>query len=287
MAIDPKTAAKIAQIAVKIVKDEETRTKALVVILTPLIIVFILLIGFVHILASPLVAIAEFFNGDDTAIVEEFKDKNDSLVSLQMGTLKFNGDYPMPIDNCRVSSDYGNRLHPITKRVQMHTGLDLVGKWHANVQSVAPGQVVKIGIDPGGYGQYVILHHEFEKEFEKEVEVEEEVEEEDKDGKKTTRIETKTETKIITEHVEFYSAYAHLAEVYALPDQLVEEGSIIGLQGGDPDRDFLPGRSTGAHLHFEIRENENPRSHVDPKKYLYQKRYEGDEDDEEDTEESS
>lgn len=42
-----------------------------------------------------------------------------------------------------------------------------------------------------------------------------------------------------------YSGYAHLSQRFVLPGQWVRQGDVIGLSG-------LNGRSTGAHLHWEI-----------------------------------
>jgi murein DD-endopeptidase MepM/ murein hydrolase activator NlpD len=200
--------------------------------MAPLITVLLILSVLVYILSSPLSFILQFFM-DDTikAAVEEFKAANDAVVELKIGTLEFNGDYPMPVSG-EITSPYGYRIHPVTGEYKMHTGIDIRSEWRAPVKSIAYGRVVKVGIDDG-YGQFVVIFHDAEEE-------------------------------------PFYSVYAHLSKVYALQDQEVMQGSIIGLEGGDPELDPLPGRSTGHHLHFEIRKSMSAYSHVDPVTYLFE-----------------
>lgn len=52
--------------------------------------------------------------------------------------------------------------------------------------------------------------------------------------------------------------YGHLRGMYVEPGQVVQQGNLIGTVGTN-------GRSTGPHLHFEIRYKDWP---VDPLKYL-------------------
>ena len=239
LAIDLKTAATIAKVAINTLRDEEARRKIIIILMAPLITVLLILSVLVYILSSPVSFILQFFMDDTTkAAVEEFKAANDAVVELQIGELEFNGDYPMPVTG-EITSPYGYRIHPVTGEYKMHTGIDIRSEWHAPVKSIAYGRVVKIGIDDG-YGQFVIIFHDAEEE-------------------------------------PFYSVYAHLSKVYALQDQEVMQGSIIGLEGGDPDLDPLPGRSTGHHLHFEIRKSMSAYSHVDPVTYLFETTEEEDE----------
>jgi RHS repeat-associated protein len=71
------------------------------------------------------------------------------------------GDIPWDkvVAYTRVTSQQGNRIHPIHKTEKYHGGLDLGTKNGSDVRSMAGGKIVKIGWDPKGYGRYVVVEH--------------------------------------------------------------------------------------------------------------------------------
>jgi murein DD-endopeptidase MepM/ murein hydrolase activator NlpD len=115
-----------------------------------------------------------------------------------------------------VSSPFGWREHPVSGRVRHHDGVDLAVPAGTAVWTVAPGTVRAVGRQRG-YGLVVEIEH-------------------------PTGLGQPVRTR-----------YAHLASVDASLQAGVRigRGVAIGASGGIPGRD---GVSTGAHLHFEIRD---------------------------------
>jgi len=63
----------------------------------------------------------------------------------------------------RISSGYGERIHPILKTKKFHRGVDYVAKMNTEVLAIGAGtvRVVKNDFTPGkGYGRYIIIDHE-------------------------------------------------------------------------------------------------------------------------------
>lgn len=59
----------------------------------------------------------------------------------------------------RVTSDYGTRVHPITKTTKFHKGIDIGAAQGTNVLAAADGTVVTAGWNSGGYGYYITINH--------------------------------------------------------------------------------------------------------------------------------
>jgi murein DD-endopeptidase MepM/ murein hydrolase activator NlpD len=117
-----------------------------------------------------------------------------------------NVSYQFPVKG-RISSSFGNRFHPIDKKVKFHAGIDIAVPLGTSVASAAAG-VVKFAGRDGDYGNLVIVEHA--------------------DGR-TTR-------------------YGHLSKILVSGGEQIDAGQEIALSGST-------GKSTGPHLHFEVRED--------------------------------
>jgi len=112
-----------------------------------------------------------------------------------------------PLINYRVSSNFGYRINPITKRKQFHRGIDLAAPKKTPIRATADGIVEHVQPkNIGDYGRVIRLSHNY--------------------GFKTT--------------------FAHMNKTLVKIGDIVKKGQIIGLVG-------TSGRSSGPHLHYEIR----------------------------------
>lgn len=125
--------------------------------------------------------------------------------------------FASPMIGARLTSLFGPR--GIVQGHSMHPGIDLAKGKGAPVLSAAQGVVVRITSNGagGGYGNSVIIKH----------------------------------------NDRFHTLYGHLSEVKVVLGQVVALGQIIGLEGNTEDgkiSPYLPSKTMGSHLHFEIRD---------------------------------
>ena len=111
----------------------------------------------------------------------------------------------MPVENVRLSSDYGMRTHPVIGGRRAHKGVDLAGPTGTPVYATADGTV---GMAQwfSSYGNYLQIEH-------------------------GAGLQTR---------------YGHLSGYTVAAGQKVRKGDLIGYIGST-------GRSTGPHLHYEVR----------------------------------
>ncbi|MAH89253.1 MAG: hypothetical protein CMJ06_04335 [Pelagibacterales bacterium] len=117
-----------------------------------------------------------------------------------------------PINKYYITSSYGYRKDPYTKRRAFHKGIDLGAAWGSDIVSTAAGKVSFVG-NYGSYGKSIFIHH-------------------------GNGIQTR---------------YAHLSKIFVKKGETVDLGNIIGKIGNT-------GRSTGKHLHYEIKVNDKARN---------------------------
>jgi len=82
------------------------------------------------------------------------------FLARQASSGKYSGGrfaWPTP-GHTRVTSDYGWRIHPITKTKSMHTGVDIAAPRNASIVAPADGKVIFAGW-MGAYGNCTIVDH--------------------------------------------------------------------------------------------------------------------------------
>ena len=136
---------------------------------------------------------------------ETIKKINSNLQILHLPPLK------------QVTSTYGIRLDPFTKKLAFHAGVDFKADLGTKIEAAMDGEVKYVG-PKSMYGNAVIIRHP--------------------NGYETL--------------------YGHLSRTLVKQGQKIKQKDIIALAGST-------GRSTGPHLHFEVRVNGSP---VNPAGYL-------------------
>ena len=63
-----------------------------------------------------------------------------------------------PVDFRRISSRFGNRFHPVQKKLKRHMGVDYAAKPGTPIRATGDGKIVLRG-NKGGYGKTIIIRH--------------------------------------------------------------------------------------------------------------------------------
>ena len=78
-------------------------------------------------------------------------------VAASTGIIRGTGRFIYPA-NARLSSGFGNRIHPILGYSRFHAGVDFAGSYGTTIRAADSGRVIFSGWY-GGYGQSVIIDH--------------------------------------------------------------------------------------------------------------------------------
>jgi hypothetical protein len=68
------------------------------------------------------------------------------------------GRFSSPLPGSVMTSDYGSRIHPIYKKPQFHSGIDLAGSGLKDIRAAADGVVVQVQLRQG-FGLATIVDH--------------------------------------------------------------------------------------------------------------------------------
>lgn len=123
MAIDPATAKLIAKAVISQITDEEKRQRLVIGIVVGIVVFIFILAIPILLLTSAWESIKDFFGWSSeeemkasTEYASIYQMKDDYGYNLENGELTFNGELPMPLNNAIVTSEFGNRVHPVTRR---------------------------------------------------------------------------------------------------------------------------------------------------------------------------
>jgi hypothetical protein len=138
-----------------------------------------------------------------------------------------NFSYIADSSKAKITSPFGNRVHPVLKTVRKHAGLDIAHPTGTKILAMADGKITQSEIANNACGGTLAIDHGMV------------------DGK---MLKTR---------------FCHVNKLYKKVGDEVKQGEVIGLSGGGKN-DIGKGRSTGPHIHFEVYENGRT---VDPRPY--------------------
>ena len=85
--------------------------------------------------------------------IQELTKKAQEAAAYAEGAMK----WPLP-GYTRLSSQFGRRVHPVTKVVKNHTGIDIPAPTGTTIVAAKGGTVIVAGVQ-GGYGNTVVISH--------------------------------------------------------------------------------------------------------------------------------
>ena len=129
------------------------------------------------------------------------------------GNIPFSGKMIRPLQSFSITSEFGYRLHPVSKVWKFHSGLDMAGS--TDVYAVAPGTVAGISWKNSCGGTMLFVHHNINGAY-------------------------------------YTSTYMHLYKVNVQVGDYVDQNTKIAITGGYYALTPWDSCSTGRHLHLSI-----------------------------------
>ena len=92
--------------------------------------------------------------------IDEVIDHHNKMYNICDSLINVMDSLPLgsPLDTLHVSSNYGSRKHPITKKWSHHPGIDFYADWRDTVYATGHGIVGLSGYNHG-YGRTIIIDH--------------------------------------------------------------------------------------------------------------------------------
>lgn len=81
------------------------------------------------------------------------------LLSSSSSSTYVGGEFRWPTKATKITSAYGTRKDPITKKTSMHTGVDIGASMGSEIYAANSGTVIVAGWSSKGYGNYVVVDH--------------------------------------------------------------------------------------------------------------------------------
>ena len=130
------------------------------------------------------------------------------------GTIPYSGKMIRPLNSFSITSEYGYRIHPNSKKYKFHSGMDLAGG-SIDVYAVAPGTVAGISWKNSCGGTMLFIHHNINGSY-------------------------------------YTVTYMHLYKVNVKVGDYVDQNTKVAVTGGYKTLTPWDSCSTGRHLHFSI-----------------------------------
>ena len=130
------------------------------------------------------------------------------------GNIPYSGKMIRPLQSFSVTSEFGYRVHPISKTWKFHSGMDLAGG-STDVYAVAPGTVAGVSWKNSCGGTMLFIHHNINGSY-------------------------------------YTVTYMHLYKVNVKVGDYVDQNTKVAVTGGSRSLTPWDKCTTGRHLHFSI-----------------------------------